>query len=141
MKAATFTWKKAAWKRMVKRALAAADDVADLHMRQRRVSMGLLYDTARKVQKAGVAGEELAGYLPFITEFRRPVVIEADMSATCDKLEMASTVLQNVCDVQRIPFVDFPAYESGLRGTSVQTATGLTALDELIKEASDETVD
>lgn len=105
------------WRRGVKRHIETVDDISSRHMQGKHISMGVLYEAARNVAKAGERGLQLRGRMDEYGVIQRSRVHES-IAATCKLLESASKVLEKVADKQGTPLIDFPVFTSDLNATS-----------------------
>lgn len=120
------------WRRKVKKVIEKADDMSQLHMQGKYISMGRLYETAREIAKAGERGLQLRSQMGDYRVKQRERIHES-IAATCKLLESASKVCEQIADKQGTPLVDFPVFVSDLRTSSDVELGANDALKKLIE--------
>ena len=123
---------KAVWRRRVKLVIKLADNISQAHMQGDYVSMGILYESARKVFAMGERGVLLRHRMDDYGVIQRDKVHES-IASTCKLLQSASEVIQKIAEKQGTALVDFPLFESSLAVTSKQELGAQDALKSLME--------
>ena len=130
---AKFHRDKAGWRKTVKVVIIATDNMCQSHMRGDYVSMGVLYETGRRVAKVGERGVRLRHRMDDHGIVKRERVHES-IASTCKLLEAASKIIQTIAEKQGTPLIEFPLFISELAASSTMELGAQDALKQLMEE-------
>ncbi len=124
---------KAVWRKRVKRVVEIADGISKRHMTGDYISMGAIYEGARKVFETGKRGVFLRHRMDDYAIIRRDRVHES-FASTCKLLEAVSAVLKKIAEKQGTPFDELPVFVSELAATSSVELGAQDALKQLMED-------
>ncbi len=124
MESKRFATEKCLWKKRLNKQCLKVDDLAAKFRTGRHIGMGALYETARKLQNIGLAGEKLRKEMdrtdPAIRMRNR---CHEDLASGCKLVEIASKIIESIVDTQQTPKISFPSFATDMySSTAIDTA-------------------